>query len=373
MAEQPENPYRPSGRRTFMKTAATVGVAVAGTPAPSSAVPPKRLRIGAACVGDYSFMSYCWSDIIAPDRAPNSAQGTFGTPFLAMDITHVWDVNPDAAQKFASRMGATAVRNYDGMVGKVDGVIFGGFYEVPWQHLLARPYVEAGIPVYLSRPFAYRLRDIDSLLDLAAKHDTAIIATAKHEHYHEAPALKSRLKSIGPIQSVQATCWSSDFPIHFHTQFMLLRILGYDVEKVSVITDKDIGNSYLQETFVFKGWEGQKPFICALQGVLNQDSFSIDIFGRDGKASATMVRSPDWKDSLLVRYAPQVIDMQRTFETRTSWQPLDEVRKKTEIFLTGYYSHLERGGAPVKPGEVSPDWQAPLPKSGWIDEAMFRK
>ena len=358
-----------------MKTAAAVSTvaAVSGVVKPAQASPSKRLRIGAACVGEYSFMSYCWSDIIAPDKAPNSPQGTFGTPLLSMDITHVWDVNPDAAQKFADRMGAVAVKRYDGMVGKVDGVIFGGFYEAPWQHLLARPYVEAGIPVYLSRPFAYRLRDIDGLLDLAAKHNTAIIATAKHEHYHEAPALKSRLKSIGPIQCVQATCWSSDFPIHFHTQFMLLRILGYDVEKVAVVTDKDIGNNYLLETFVFKGWEGQKPFACSLQGVMNQDSFSIDIFGREGRLSATMIRSPDWKDSLLFRYGPQVVDMQRTFETKTNWQPLDEVRKKTEIFLTGYFSHLERGGAPVKVGDVSPDWQAPLPKPGWINLEMFKK
>ena len=371
----PGDRHQESTRRTFMKTAAAAGTAavVSGAVKPAQASPSKRLRIGAACVGEYSFMSYCWSDIIAPDKAPNSPQGTFGTPFLDMDITHVWDVNPDAAQKFAARMGAVAVERYDGMVGKVDGVIFGGFYEAPWQHLLARPYVEAGIPVYLSRPFAYRLRDIDGLLDLAAKHNAAIIATAKHEHYHEAPALKSRLKSIGPIQCVQATCWSSDFPIHFHTQFMLLRILGYDVEKVAVVTDKDIGNNYLLETFVFKGWEGQKPFACSLQGVMNQDSFSIDIFGREGRLSATMVRSPDWKDSLLFRYGPQVFDMQRTFETKTNWQPLDEVRKKTEIFLTGYFSHLERGGAPVKVGDVSPDWQAPLPKPGWIDLEMFKK
>lgn len=363
------------GRRSFIKTAAVgaaAAAAVAGSAKPAEAAPAKRLKIGAACVGEYSFTSFCWSDIIAPDKAPNSNNGTIGTPFLNMDITHVWDVNPDAAKKFADRMGAVAVPKYDDMVGKVDGVIFGGYYEAPWQYLLARPYVAAGIPVYLSRPFAYRLRDIDELLNLAAKNNSAIIATAKHEHYHEAPALKSKLKSIGPIQCVQASCWTNDFAVHFHTKYMLLRIFGYDVEKVSVITDKETGNNYLQETYVFKGWEGQKPFLCSLQGVMNQDSFSIDIIGRDGRASATMVRSPDWKDSLLYRYAPQVIDMQRTFESKKSWQPLEEVRKKTEIFLTGYYSLKERGGAPVAVGSVSPDWTAPLPKPGWIDEKMFK-
>ena len=37
-----------------------------------------------------------------------------------MEITHVWDVNPEEAQKFASLVGAKAVKNYDDMVGKVD-------------------------------------------------------------------------------------------------------------------------------------------------------------------------------------------------------------------------------------------------------------
>ncbi len=374
MTDFNEETSRGANRRGFLKTAAIAGAAAAAAAAPSvQAAPARRLRIGAACVGAYSFMPYSWSDIIAPDKATTSRGGTFGTPFLNMDITHVWDVDPAEAQKFASRMGATAVKRYDEMVGKVDGVIFGGYYEAPWQYLLARPYIEAGIPVYLSRPFAYRMKDIDELLDLAAKHGTAIIATAKHEHYNEVPALRNKLKNIGPIQCVQATCWTPDFPIHFHTKFMLLRILGYDVEKVSVIADKDVGLNYLQETHVHKGWEGQKPFICSLQGVRNQDSFSITIVGEHGEASATMLRSPNWQDSLLYRYAPQIIDMQRTFESKENWQPLDEIRKKTEVFLTGCYSLYERGGAPVNVGSVPPEWAAPLPKPGWIDMTMFKR
>ncbi len=65
--------------------------------------------------------------------------------------------------------------------------------------------------------------------------------------------------------------------------------------------------------------------------------------------------------------------MQRTFETKKNLQPLDEVRKKTEVFLTAYYSHLERGGAPVSVGSVPPVWAPPHPKPGWIDEGMFKR
>ncbi len=360
-------------RRTFIKSTVAVGAAslVGAGKAEAALIPGKRLRIGAIGVGQYSFMSYCWSDIIEPDREANTAKrGNFGTPFLNMDITHVWDINPEAAQKFAARMDAKAVKKYDGMVGRVDGVIFGGLYEVPWQHRLARPYVEAGIPVYLSRPFAYRLRDIDEILDCAAKHNTPVLATAKFEHYNEAPALKNKLKNIGQIRCVHATCHTSDYPVHFHLQFMMLKILGYDVEKVSVITDDDKRNNYLQETYLFKGGEDQPPFTCSMQGCINQDSFTITIFGSKATVSASMVRSPHWQDSLLFRYAPQVIDMQRTFEGKL-YEPLDNIRKKTAVFLAGYKSFLEHGGAPVDVAGLPVDWMARPFEPDWIDENIF--
>jgi len=365
---------RKDTRRTFLKGAALAGTAaLAGGGADAVPSGNRRLRIGCIGVGRYSFISYCWSDIIEPDKeANNPKRGTFGTPLLNMDITHCWDVNPEAARKFAERMDATVVETYDGMVGKVDGVIFGGLYEVPWQHKLARPYIEAGIPVYLSRPFAFCLRDIDEVLDLAAKHNTPIMATAKFEHYNEAPALKAKLKSIGTIRCVHATCHTRDYPVHFHLQFMMLKILGYDVEKVAVITDDLMKNNYLSDTYLFRGWEGQPPFTCVMQGCVNPDSFTVTIFGSEATVSASMVRSPHWRDSLLFRYAPQVIDMQRTFEGE-NYEPLDNIRKKTAIFLAGYKSFLEHGGAPVEVARLPVDWKAPPVMPGWIDERIFRK
>ncbi|MFC1694143.1 Gfo/Idh/MocA family oxidoreductase, partial [Candidatus Latescibacterota bacterium] len=370
-----KNKSQPKGRRGFLKKAAALGTAslAVGSTADAAPIYDRKIRVGVICVGEYSFMSYSWSDIIEPDKAPNNEKrGNYGTSFLNMDITHCWDVNPEAARNFAARMDATAVKNYDDMVGKIDGLIFSGLYEVPWQHKLARPYVEAGIPVYLSRPFAYSLRDIDEILDLAAKHNTPVLATAKHEHYHEAPALKSKLKNIGTINCVHATCNTRDFPAHNHTQFMIPRIFGFDIESMSLLTDDDMRNNYLQETYLFKGWEGQKPFCCALHGSSDQDSFSITVFGTQGQESVKMVRSPDWIPGLYHRYAPQVIEMQRTFEGNL-FEPLDNIRKKTEIFLTAYYSYLERDGAPVKIGTVPVDWRARPAKPDWIDESMFRK
>jgi len=364
-----------SNRRDFIKTSAAAGAAslVAGASSPIHAATGKnrqKLRIGALAVGEMSFWPYSWGYILSP-HGTHLTQGSLETDLLNMEITHVWDVNYEEAQKFASIVGAEAVRNYDGMVGKVDGVAFGGYYEVPWQNKLARPYIEAGIPTFLDRPFAYSLRDIDEILDLAAKHNTPIMATDLYEHVHGVTTLKSKLKNVGEIECVHGTCLTSDYPAIFHVQFMILKIFGFDVEQVSIITDNPIECGYLVGNYLFKGWQEQKPFPCSLTQT-SGDLYTFTVTGTDGIETARLTQLENRPDDLLTHHLPLLVDMQRTFEGK-SYEPFDLIRKKTEIFLTGFYSTLECGGAPVDVGTVPVDWRALPAKPNWIDESIFKK
>jgi len=366
---------RQADRRTFLKSAAVAAsaVALAGTSAAaqSASSSSDKLRIGVVGVVN-SFTSWSWSDLIEHDKEGNNPWGgSFQTPLLGMDITHVWDLDSAEAQKYAQRLDAVAVKRFDDMVGKVDAVIFGVMDDVPWYKYLARPYIEARTPVYLSRPFAYCLRDIDEILDLVAKHDTPVMATAKYEHYNEVPALRDRLKEMGKIRQVHATANTGDWPMHFHIMFMMMRILGYDVKQVSLVTDGIKRNRFCQLTMLYEGSDEQRPFLCTINSVRNKDQFSVTIFGDTHTLTTNMVRSPHWRDSLLFRYAPQVIDMQRTF-LGDPFEPLENIRKKTRMWLAAYYSHLERGGGMVDVASLSPDWRAPYPTPGRIDEAMFK-
>ena len=324
-------------------------------------------------VGRGSFMSYSWADMIAATipKPEGASHVNFGTPFLSMEITHVWDQSNEAAHKFADPLGATVVDRYDGMVGRVDALLQAGFNEVPWQHKLTMPYLEAKIPTYLSRPFAYSLRAIDEVLETASKHSTPLLATDMGEHFYEIEPLKERMKGIGRINSAYGTVWARDFPMHFHMQFTMLRIFGYDVEQVAVLTDNVMSNTYLQETYIFKGWENQPSFPCAIHGAPGRDFYSIAIMGADENLRTERMFTPNWRDELLFNQSNQIIEMQRTFEGG-QFQPFDIIRKKTEIFLTGFYSHAERGGAPVKVGTVPVDWVAPPSQPDWISESMFK-
>ena len=332
----------------------------------------KKIKVGVMGVGRGSFMSYSWADIImATTPKPEGARRpNFGTPFLNMEITYVWDQSSEAAHKFADPLGATVVDKYDGMVGKVDALLQAGFNEVAWHHRLSIPYLEAGIPTYLSRPFAYSLKDADEMLETCAKHNTPLMTSDMGEHFYEIEPLKERMKKIGRINGAYGTVWARDYPMHFHMQFTMLRIFGYEVEEVALLTDKIMRNTYLQETYIFKGWEEQPAFPCAIHGTPSRDFYSITIMGADENLRTERMFTPNWRDELLFNQSNQIIEMQRTFEGNQV-QPFVIIRKKTEIFLTGFYSHLECGGAPVKVGSVPVDWKAPPSQDGWIDESIF--
>ena len=322
----------------------------------------EKIRLGAFNVGEYTFWPI-WAEAL-------SAEGPLGSALLNMEVTHCWDVNPQRAAEFADKYGCEAVEKYDGMLGQVDAIAFGGFYEVPWQHLLARPYVEAGVPTYLSRPFAYRLRDLDELLELAAKRDAPIIATNVFEHFIQASILKSRLSNIGVIKSVYGACNSSEYPGHFHLPFFLLRALGYDVDQVSLLTDDERECTYLQDTILFRGGDDQPPFLATLHANTEIPYLYLYVVGDKGNESVEMTRSPDARETLYHFFAPQLLDMQKTFRGEL-FQSFDIIRKKTQMFLAGYYSHLEQGGSFVSLESVPADWSPRHYKPGWIDESMF--
>lgn len=349
-------------RRSFLAQGAAAGAAslMGAASAQAQTAPDRKLKIGVIGVGEWSFMTWSWSDIIEGLK-PGSERGHLGTPLLNMEITHVWDVDRAAAQKFADQLDITVVRNFDDMLGHIDGLIFAGMVDVPYMKTLAKPYLEAGVPTYLSRPFAYSLRDIDEILESAAKGSTPIIATAKFEHYREVPALRNKLKNVGTIKMVQAAAHTVDFPMHFHIQFMMLKILGYDVQRVSLFYDHETHAKYVHETYLYPGNDEQPPYVCSIDGSEIPDSFHIRVVGDQGIETTSMPRGYDtWQEDLLHRYAPQVIDMQRTFYGQ-NYEPYDIVRKKTEIYLTAFYSALERGGAPVDVGTVPADWRVRTP------------
>ena len=76
------------------------------------------------------------------------------------------------------------------------------------------------------------------------------------------------------------------------------------------------------------------------------------------------------KKTLYNFFAPQLLDMQRTFLDEP-YQSFDIIRKKTQMFLAGFKSHVECGGAPVALADIG-DWTAPLLNPDPYPDGYFR-
>ncbi|MFC1692840.1 hypothetical protein ACFL1R_04995 [Candidatus Latescibacterota bacterium] len=347
-------------RRSFLTKGATIAAAsltVGSTAEASRQRSDRKLKVGVFGL-DYTFWGL-WADILSPEGKWS------GTSLFNMEVSHVWDKNTKKAEEFAAKWGCEVVKKYDGMLGKVDGVINGDLYNVPWQHRMLRPYIAAGVPSYLSRPWSSRLRDLDEMLDLAAKYNTPICATATYEHYNDADYFKQKLANVGEIEAVFATCHAGDRP-HFHIPYMMMKILGYNVDEISLITNDPKKISHLQSSYVFAESDNQPSYVLSMHAS-GSYIFWLTIIGKEGTETTSM----PGEASYFSRFAPQLIDIQKTLEGK-SYQPLDVVRKKFECVITEYYSHYERGGTPVKVGTVPPDWQYPLWKPDWYDDSDFK-
>jgi hypothetical protein len=356
--ENAVQPFSQSSRRDFFKIA---GASVAGaltSTALASGESMEPMKVGAIGL-DYSFWSI-WADLLSPKGK------RVGTRLLRLQPAYVWDKDKKRAQDFAKQWECEVVDRYDGMIGKVDAVLNGDLNTVPWQHLLLRPYLQAGMPCFLQRHWSDTLVHLDEMLDLSAKHNAPLMATVPFEHYGQADIAIAQLKNAGEIQGVFASAHSTDEP-HFHLPHLMMKILGYDVETVSMNVDDVQRIGYLNVDYTFPKTDERKPFALSMQGA-GPDVFWFNIVGQNGAVTASMPAAADY----FARFFGQLLDIQRTFEKRALYQPLDVVRKKFRCVQAAYYSHLERNGSPVKIASVPAEWPIPAWKPGAYDASDFK-
>jgi hypothetical protein len=240
-----------------------------------------------------------------------------------MRPVYVWDKDSQKARDFAEKWDCEVVERYDAMVGKVDAVLVGDLILAPWQHLLLRPYIQAGIPSFLQRHWSDSLVHMDEMLDLAARHSTPVMATVPFEHYDEANIAGLQLNTAGEVLGAFATAEIPDEP-HFHIPYLMMKILGYDVGSISMNTDDVRKTGFLSVDYFYPGTDQRKPFVLSMQGA-GTDLFSFNIIckqrmdGRliDNRPIGAVVRRLE--KSLPVPFVPAAIlrpDQQRSISAR---------------------------------------------------------
>ncbi|MEM2904184.1 MAG: Gfo/Idh/MocA family oxidoreductase [Candidatus Bathyarchaeia archaeon] len=308
------------------------------------------LKVGVLTCGPWSHMSI-WAPII------NAAEGR--VRMTGMRLSHVWDIDRADAEAFGKRFGVLVVENFDEMVGKVDAVILSDFDAAPVFKQLSRPYIEAGIPIFINRPFAFNLRDAREMLDLAKRHDTPVMCGSSFEYVKEVQIIRSKVKAIEPIAGYVADNSMSDYATHgVHGLYFVYACLGGGVRSVSYQTpDWRSPNGVV--ILEHEGREGGKRFYGCVQQVEGAGTNAwIKVYGKGYIEQSVWWEGSNWDRDLFL-WLPMLLKMEQMFTTREMPEPYEHIYEKTQIFLAGFKSHVEKKGAPVALTEIG-DWQAPL-------------
>ncbi|MFC1552146.1 Gfo/Idh/MocA family oxidoreductase [Candidatus Latescibacterota bacterium] len=377
-----------SNRRSFFgKAAAAAGAATAMTGTDARAqvrkTSPDFIRIGFACVGSNSHAGL-WAPAINPVKGDKWPGRTTN-----MLITHCWDSRPEAAQNFAKRYDCVAVKNFEDMVGKVDAVIFGGFFEAPWWEKLTQPYLEAGIPTYIDRPIGLNMKTAKSIVERAKRYKTPIMSCDAHGIMEEAflscqKVEQFRKEGKDIIAATGYNYTTNDYPQHgIHGLYFLTTAFGLDVESVSQQADgwwRDVTPTnptpwtYGTLNVLFRGVKTDgapdqtSKFMATQVQVQNHCSYcNLRVYASkpgergdwvdfDARNTADPVLGPRY-----YRNFPTVLYMQRMFETGEMPFAYDDILKMNRIFLAAFKSQTDDHGQMVEVDTLSDDWTAPTP------------
>ena len=134
----------------------------------------------------------------------------------------------------------TIVKRPEDMTGLVDAALVD--HRHPKFHLPAvRPLLEAKLPLFVDKPFCYRLSEGRAFLDRAKKLGVPVCSFSVLPKQASSVALKKEAKGLGRILSVVSTgpCdirskWGGVFFYGIHQVDMVVRLLNHDVTHAEV-------------------------------------------------------------------------------------------------------------------------------------------
>lgn len=177
--------------------------------------------------------------------AENSHTAGFGKlfnidkKFPGVEVSYVWGEKEEYAKDAMEKGGIpNMVQHPDEMLGKIDALIVdhrhGKF------HLEAAiPFVKAGIPTFIDKPFCYRLEEGKKFLSLAEKVGTPVTSYSSIAHSYETFDIKEQVKNMGEINQVvrygpldMESIYGGVFFYGAHLIQPLMYIFGDDIIKV---------------------------------------------------------------------------------------------------------------------------------------------
>jgi hypothetical protein len=280
-----------------------------------------------------------------------------------MIITKIWSFREEYSRRFAAKFpGVSIARDIEDMVGTVDGVYIDAVPAVSLYHLMARPFLLAGMPTFVNRPFTTSIAKGKTMIADAEKGGAPLMSNSTWEFAESVGDLQAKAAAMPVILGYAAHNSMSDYYSHgVHGVYYIAAALRNERKK-------EPGNRRgrcLAASYLTPDWRtspGAVNFIhenagggvfygqLHLQGGMDGNAYMRLFGGHSGDFEGKIPASPGW-----FRYntwnAMQLV-IQEMFETRTPPETGEDILEKAYMFLMGFKSTIDKNGAPVTREEV---------------------
>ena len=126
---------------------------------------------------------------------------TLGLPEAS--VTQVWSQRWEISEQIARTAGIVGIVNTpEEMIGKVDAVILAR--DDAENHVkMAKPFIDAGIPLFIDKPLCSTQKDLDYFTEEIAK-GKFIMSCSSMRYANECRVAKTELKSLGKLELITA-------------------------------------------------------------------------------------------------------------------------------------------------------------------------
>ena len=292
-----------------------------------------------------------------------------------MNWRYIWCLREEDRTFYREKYGFEPVKNPEDMIDHIDGVVVDDFYGTPVNHLMAKPFLEAGVPTFVNRPCSTSLEKVRILTQTAEKYNTPLMCGSTWEYTESCGDVRASLKHVKDIKGYTAYNSMTDFYTHgVHGIYYIYSCLRDEIRKgrgpavaASYMTPnwKRCNGHVTFEHKTEKGpYYGSLHEPCGANGNAYMRGFCNRPFDVEGKipASPGYFIFNTWNALQLV--------IQQMFETKKSPETGFDILEKTAMFLMAFRSVLERDGAPVRREELE-GWELMPPRKEDFNDLAF--
>lgn len=118
-------------------------------------------------------------------------------------VTHIWTQDQKVSKHIAQSCNIEIIlTNYEDMIGKVDAILLARD-DAENHYSMSKPFIEAGMPVFIDKPIAYNIDDLSKLYNLE-QFEGQIFTCSALAYSKEFQISQKDLSKLGKINKIKA-------------------------------------------------------------------------------------------------------------------------------------------------------------------------